>query len=794
MVGRLLGLFLTVSGPLVLTALGPATVWASPSVSPGWMHWMQGAGSGYVAAAAPPAAQDTIRRTLTGRVVSESTGTSIPYARVEVFAGGRYHLALADGDGRYVLRGVAPGPQRIRASAIDHRTLEVTLHVPRSGTLVLDLSLPLNPIALPGIAVAYDRHPIETPQPPDGDPVARGTPADPELRALEASPGAAELGLAEAVHTDARVDPLDPSNVLFVRGAASDLKLVLLDGAPVYAPFHLAGLLDAFHPDVLGSARLYVGGAPARYDGGLSYILDLDTRAARADRPSWDGAVDFVGARTRVEGPLPSGSLLASGRVLHRGAADELSGSALPYGYADGLVRLDLDLAERHTLTATGFYNRESVRLRRTPGPGAAYWGNTAGSVRYLGDVAGNETEIGVGLGSFTTRLPVGDSSIAFARGRSRRIRLTADLERSVGPVLFAYGGSYDRHRLEYRVSDLTSTGITRRLRRGAAEAVGLYASTTWRPAADVELRGGARFNGFLPSGELRLAPRVSAIWNVSRHSSLSIAAGRYHQYLRTNETLFSSDLTEAWTKFAGAETAPDGSAPARARVPLTVAGATHLVMGLDHEAREDLRLGLEAFYKTFDDAAGFTGLRASGADLWIDWTDGDWAAWAGYSLAWVWDEEPGRLDTGRFSSRQLLSAGARIPGPSGSRFDLRLSHSSGLPFTPIPTAGGSSGSSTPQSGELQLSAPPLPQTAPADPPVIGAPDGSYLRVDAKLSRTWRAELGGLSFDLTPYLQLLNALDRRDALFYQFDVERDLQPRSLEAVPLLPVLGIEWSL
>ena len=62
------------------------------------------------------------------------------------------------------------------------------------------------------------------------------------------------------------------------RGAAADLKLVLLDGAPVYAPFHLNGLLDAFTDGVLEDASLYIGGTPARYDGGLSYVLDLDVR------------------------------------------------------------------------------------------------------------------------------------------------------------------------------------------------------------------------------------------------------------------------------------------------------------------------------------------------------------------------------------------------------------------------------------------------------------------------------------------------------------------------------------
>src|SRR5690606_5250419 len=91
------------------------------------------------------------------------------------------------------------------------------------------------------------------------------------IRALEATPGVAELGIAEAARRFPSEEPIDPSEILYVRGAVADLKLVLLDGAPVYAPFHLAGLIAPFETGVLREASLFLGGAPSRYDGGLSY-------------------------------------------------------------------------------------------------------------------------------------------------------------------------------------------------------------------------------------------------------------------------------------------------------------------------------------------------------------------------------------------------------------------------------------------------------------------------------------------------------------------------------------------
>ena len=147
----------------------------------------------------------------------------------------------------------------------------VEVLVPARAEVRVDMALVLRPVPLPPV-LAHNRLPR------GGDTVA-ATPPDlgaASVRALEASPGVAELGLA-ANHVGAPgSDPADPSDVLYVRGAAADLKLVLLDGAPVYAPFHVGGLINAFDPGVLRSATLYLGGAPAKYDGGLSYVMDME--------------------------------------------------------------------------------------------------------------------------------------------------------------------------------------------------------------------------------------------------------------------------------------------------------------------------------------------------------------------------------------------------------------------------------------------------------------------------------------------------------------------------------------
>ncbi len=77
-------------------------------------------------------------------------------------------------------------------------------------------------------------------------------------------------------------------------------------------------------------------------------------------------------------------------------------------------------------------------------------------------------------------------------------------------------------------------------------------------------------------------------------------------------------------------------------------------------------------------------------------------------------------------------------------------------------------------------------------PGLSGGPDRDFLRVDTEVSATFETRWRGRTFSVTPYLRVLNALNRRDALFYYFEPWRDASVRPLAEMSLLPVLGVEW--
>ena len=69
-----------------------------------------------------------------------------------------------------------------------------------------------------------------------------------------------------------------------------------------------------------------------------------------------------------------------------------------------------------------------------------------------------------------------------------------------------------------------------------------------------------------------------------------------------------------------------------------------------------------------------------------------------------------------------------------------------------------------------------------------------YLRLDGTIYRTWVINWSGLPVSISPYIRVLNALDRRDGLFFQFDPDEDRTPVSLGSVPLIPLIGVRWGL
>jgi hypothetical protein len=710
---------------------------------------------------------------LRGKVRSEADGLPLP-AAIEISGGGVARSVGSNAAGAYTLRNVPAGRWTVRARHLGYAPFELEVIVPVGRALELDIMLKPDPVVLeplrihaPGVARLAD--------------TIAAAPADLGLagaRVLQSSPGLAEIGLTDAARGPPGQEPIDPGDVLYVRGAGADMKLVYLDGAPVYAPFPLGGLIDPFTPDLLQAADIYVGGAPARYDGGLSHVLDLRTRGARSDRVHWSGAVDLLSARGMLEVPVGSrGGFLLAARSVHGAGTGFVARDPLPYGYAEGLVRGDLQVGRTGVVSVTGFANAEEVWPSASSQPDSVIrWGNSALSLRYRGVWGETLAEVTAARGAFDARLPISGEPPVIIDGWADRSRIAADFTRRFDQVVLRYGTSYDRQEQGYTrtrpaAGEQSGTGAE-------ADVLGTYGDVGWQIGSRLRLRGGVRADYFSLNATFAVAPRFSANWLLGDAAMLTLAAGRYHQYLRPTERgLVSRDLT------------PGGANGLQA---LTLGRATHFSVALAQELGDRVNLGVEGFYKSFDGLPGeeLAVANASGVDVWVARDVGRWTGWAGYSLAWIWSAPDSHQNT-RFAGRQLLSSGLDVPLGGSGKLGLGFTYGAGLPYSaiPIPTTQPFVG----RFAAASESRPVVESTAGAAPLLPPEPSRPFLRFDVSASRTWTPRRGERPMSLTPYVRVLNTLGQRDALFYRYERDRDTAPRPLAVLPTVPVVGVEWK-
>lgn len=701
----------------------------------------------------------------------------LPSAAVQVAGSGLTRTLTADSTGRYELTGIPPGPLRLRASHPGHQDVSLVVMLAAGSALRVDLELVAAPLAVPGVDVEATE--ASDHGDPDAD-VPRIDDGDILLvrEAMQAGPGASETSVARAVSALPGRDPADPTDVLFMRGSGTELKLVLLDGVPVVAPFQVAGLVDGLDRRVLASARFHRGGAPARYDGGLTHILDLRTRTARRDRLRVFGSVDLLASAVTAEVPLGErAGVLASGRYLNGLGQPSVDGHR-PYGYADGLVSFDARPADGQEVRATAFWNDESVRLDYGDRAAPAEWGNAAASASWSGRVGSAAVSASAGASRYRARLPLrptpteADPTPAdvLASASTRRARAVVEAAWGTSDRMLRAGASVERLATDV-VAEVVGEPTTSTF-RGDGGVAGVFAEARRTVAEGVVVRAGLRADLFEGSPP-QLSPRFALSWVASPSAVVTVAAGRYHQMTQSVSTGF---LTEG------------GPLPPAPSVQVPLARADHVVLSLQQRFGKGLGVDLDGYWKRYEGTGGpgEPPVLNSGIDASVRGDVGRARLWLGYGLSWFWTPDGTDLARSGFAGRHLLTAGlsGSIAGPVGA--EAVLAYGAGLPSTGIPLGADRSDA---------LAGPGLETLAGGAGSGIAnvpPPDVSFLRVDLEVYATFQPEWAGHRWEVRPYVRLLNPLDRRDALFYAYGAaDGSLVP--LARRPVLPVAGLAFS-
>lgn len=143
---------------------------------------------------------------------------------------------------------------------------------------------------------------------------------------------------------------------LLVRGSGPDQNLYLIDGAPIYHPWHAFSLISTFQTDTFKDITFYKGAFPAEYGGRLSAVLDAELRDGARTEPRAIVGLSALNANFLIESPIsPNTSFMLSGR---RSYIDKIIGRNHP---------VEDDFGRRDTLR-TGYYFYDwSAKLSHRP-------------------------------------------------------------------------------------------------------------------------------------------------------------------------------------------------------------------------------------------------------------------------------------------------------------------------------------------------------------------------------------------------------------------------------------------
>ena len=717
-------------------------------------------------------------------------------------------VSETDRFGYFRIESVPPGAYLLRAERIGYEEVVRTIEIVAEQRIDLDLRMVAAPVVLEGIAISTAES-RERSRFLESAGVTVREISQTELRLV---PGLAEADPIRAVEVLPGVVSTSDFTASFnVRGGSADQNLILLDGVPIFSPFHLGGIFSVFNADMVGRVELSSGGFPAEYGGRVSSLLLVESDPGTDDF-SVRGGVSLLAARAALGGRAPEGiertlglrrlKWRASGR---RSWFDQLPKS-VPYHLTDfqGVVEGWTPGGSRILVTA---YRGDDVFNLTDPTEdedgfplrAAWEWGNDLIGVRWTTPRRdGGALDVRAGYTRFNSALAFPDfSDMEFSSGISQ-LSLGAELEHALGRRWTLKSGvSLDR----MTHLNLIRSGGTRFTDNSEKGWLGgLFTHAEWRGGLDWLVEAGLRADRWTSrTGDAinQVAPRL-AVKRFFRNGDLAVkaAAGRFTQFLhsaRDDEIPIGIDV---WVLTG--DLAPHiASDQIQVGIDAFFAGGWFASV----ETYERLFDGVTTFNPTDDPNSGSDDLlpgtgRSRGIDLFVRRTGEGVTGWLSASWLRATRTFPDFL-SGRypppdhtyppiFDRRLDVDLVLRVPLPAGLRGGLRWNLGTGLPYTrplasfvyfsPQHVSGGRLTWQEDEANAMLLG----PRNATRYP--------AYHRLDLSMRRTFTFGWG----TLTPHLDVLNVYNRRNVLFYFFDYTADTATRSgLSMFPILPTVGLE---
>ena len=505
--------------------------------------------------------------------------------------------AATDGDGYFVLRRIPPGAYTLAISFIGYQPYQESLtlaagEVVQRQVVLVEQEAELDEVVVQAegegsvTAVAAG---LQTVVPAQIDRVPMPGVSGDLASYLQTVPGVVVQG--------------DRGGQFFVRGGALDQNLALIDGLPIYMPFHILSFYSAFPQEIIDTADLYTGGFGARYGTRISSVVDVRARKGNKQNLAGEISLSPFLSTGRLEGPIIKNkvSVIASVResFVERVMPD-LLGQKFPYRFGDqfGKLHAFLNASNSFSLTALHTHDRGDLAGSSQDFRGEA----VASAVTDTNEVAWDNLVLGgryvflPGFAPLLVELTGGYSKMTNDFGPPDAIERTSEARSIDAAAHFTY--FLKESEIRFGATGRASTfefelgGQFQDLETGDEDLTEIDAYLETDIALD-----GARFH-VQPGVHLYLLPDRSRQWIEPRlrlswrpegeegRLQFNASAGAYHQaVVGLNDERDVGNIFTVWT-----------TTPEDAPVP----EALHAIVGWNMRIAPWISVAAEAFYKDF--------------------------------------------------------------------------------------------------------------------------------------------------------------------------------------------------
>jgi len=510
------------------------------------------------------------------------------------------------------------------------------------------------------------------------------------IKELEVLPKGVESDLFKSIQFLAGVRSTgDISARYYVRGGSSDQNLVQVNGIDIYNPFHALGLFSAVDPEMINTVEFYKGGFPAEYSGRLSSVLSVISKDGNKKRFSFKGNASFLTAKALVEGPIPNGSFILTGRKSYSNEIlkNYLNDKVLPVDFYDLSFKLNYstpDLLNNAKFVLFGYTSKDDLKYD-DPARESINWSNGAIGFEWLQvcDVP-IFSRFGVSYSKFNGESIANESNVKPRKNEVDDLKIKFDIN-VVYDNSDELGLGIKLQAIDTKLFLQNALGVNSSVEKFAAN-ISIYSKYKFLRWDDFGLDFGTRYNvtGLTNNGDGVFEPRINLTYRLTPEISLKGAWGIFQQELTTL-----SDENEVISIFEPWIIIPEYLSPS---------SAIHYGIGADIQILHNLNLLIEGYYKILHHLPIINDEKVVEADPDLIAGKGESYGWefkigygldpvrlsTTYTLSWAYKEIDNYIYYPNYDSRHALNFLLEFNLGDGWIASSIWNYNSGLPFTEL--------------------------------------------------------------------------------------------------------------